>query len=63
MAKKKPSVFALPAKGKKSGRFPLPDKAHARNALARAAQGLKRGTLSPEQAAKVRAKASRMLGK
>lgn len=36
------------------GRFPIPDAAHARNALARAAQ--KKSKLSPEQMAQVRAK-------
>ena len=47
--------FALPGRGegrsgKGSGSYPIPDKAHARNALARVAQ---HGT--PEEKAKVRA--------
>jgi len=50
------SQFALPG-----GRFPVEDKAHARNALARASQGVKAGTLSSSQAATVRAKANRVL--
>jgi hypothetical protein len=50
--------FALPGR-----RFPIPDKAHAANAKARATQGVKAGTLSPEDAAKVRHKADAVLGK
>ena len=49
--------FALPG-----GRFPITDKAHAANAKARATQGVNAGTLSPAEAAKVRAKANKMLG-
>jgi hypothetical protein len=52
-----PSKFALPG-----GRFPVPDKAHAANAKARATQGLAKGTLTPEEAAKVRHKANVVLG-
>ena len=51
------SKFALPG-----GRFPVPDKAHAANAKARATQGVAKGTLSPEDAAKVRHKANQVLG-
>lgn len=54
----KPSSFALPG-----GRFPVEDKAHAANAKARATQGVKTGTLSPAEAATVRAKANKVLGK
>jgi hypothetical protein len=53
------SSFGLPG----SRRFPMPDKTHAANAKARATQGVKAGTLSPSSAAKVRAKANRVLGK
>lgn len=61
------SKFALPPKrrGKNKtastvkGRFPIDTKARARNALARAAQGVKRGTLSASQAATVRRKVKR----
>jgi hypothetical protein len=56
MLSKRPKVFALPG-----GRFPINDKVHARNALARVAQGLKRGTLTAAEAATVRRKANRML--
>lgn len=44
--------FALPStRNKGKGGYPIPDKAHARNALARAAQ-----FASPEEAAEIRAK-------
>ena len=56
MLKKSPGKFAL-----SGGRFPINDKIHARNALARAAQGLKRGTLTPAEYKKVCAKANAML--
>lgn len=49
-------VFALPGR-----RFPISDRSHAANAKARATQGVKAGTLSSAQAAKVRAKANRLL--
>ena len=52
------SVFALPGR-----RFPINDRAHASNALARATQGLKAGTLSSAEASKVRRKANAKLGK
>ena len=51
------SKFALPG-----GRYPVPDKAHAANAKARATQMLAKGKLSPEDAAKVRHKANVVLG-
>jgi hypothetical protein len=41
------------------GRYPIPDKAHARNALAR----INQGGLSSSQKATVRARARKMLGK
>lgn len=41
------------------GRYPIPDKGHAKAALAR----INQGNLSPEEKSKVRAKAYRMLGK
>ncbi|MDE2105609.1 MAG: hypothetical protein KGL39_50750 [Patescibacteria group bacterium] len=52
------SEFALPSKRK----FPIEDKAHAANAKARATQMVAKGKLSPETAAKIRAKADRVLG-
>jgi hypothetical protein len=46
----KKSQFAIPSKAPASGSYPIPDKAHARNALARvSAHG------SPEEKAQVRA--------
>lgn len=53
------SSFGLP--GKRA--YPMPDKAHAANAKARAAQMVRAGKLSPSAAAKIRAKANRILGK
>lgn len=53
------STFGLPG----SRKFPMPDRSHAANAKARATQGVKAGTLSASSAAKIRAKANRILGK
>lgn len=53
------SKFGLPGQRK----YPMPDKAHAANAKARATQMVKKHKLSPAQAAKIRAKANRVLGK
>jgi hypothetical protein len=53
------SSFGLPGKRK----FPMPDKAHAGNAKARAAQGVKAGTLSAAEKAQVDAAANKKLGK
>lgn len=52
-------VFGLPGQRK----YPIPDRAHAANAKARATQQVKRGNLSPASAAKIKAKANRVLGK
>lgn len=57
--KLKASTFGLPG----SRRFPMPDRSHAANAKSRATQGVKAGTLSPSSAAKIKAKANRVLGK
>ena len=54
----KPSTFGLP--GKKA--YPMPDKAHAANAKARATQQVAAGNLSPEEAATIRHKANHILG-
>lgn len=53
------SDFGLPG----SRSYPMPDKAHARNAKARASQMVKAGKLSPSAKAKIDAKANRVLGK
>jgi hypothetical protein len=52
-------VFGLPGQRK----YPMPDKSHARVAKGRATQQVKKGNLSPASAAKIRAKANRVLGK
>lgn len=53
------SEFGLPG----SRKYPMPDKSHAANAKARATQQVKAGHLSASSAAKIRAKANRVLGK
>lgn len=52
------STFGLP--GRKA--YPMPDKAHAANAKARASQQVKKGNLSPSGKARIDAKANRILG-
>lgn len=51
------TTFGLP--GKRA--YPMPDRSHAANAKARAAQQVKRGNLSRSSAAKIDAKANRVL--
>lgn len=53
------SAFGEPGKKK----YPMPDKSHARNALARVSQQVKKGNISSSDAEKVRAKANKVLGK
>ena len=61
------SEFGLPEKArtkeakKKSGNYPMPDKAHARNAKARAAQARKAGDLSKKEEERIDRKADRVL--
>jgi hypothetical protein len=50
--------FGLPG----SRKYPMPDPAHAVNAKSRATQMVNAGKLSPASAAKIRAKANRILG-
>lgn len=50
--------FGLPG----SRKYPMLDRAHAINAEARATQQVKRGNLSPSSAAKIKAKAKRIIG-
>ena len=50
-------TFGLPGQRK----YPMPDRAHAANAKARATQMVKRGKLSTFSAAKIRAKANHIL--
>lgn len=51
--------FGLPG----SKKYPMPDKSHAANAKARATQMVAKGKLSSGSAAKIKAKANRILGK
>jgi hypothetical protein len=53
-----PSQFGEP----KQRKYPMPDRSHAANAKARATQQVKAGRLSAGTAAKIRAKANRILG-
>jgi hypothetical protein len=53
------SEFGLPG----SKKYPMPDASHAVNAKARATQQVAKGNLSPASAAKIRAKANKVLGK
>ena len=53
------SEFGMPA----SRSYPMPDKAHAANAKARASQMVKAGKLSESSKAKIDAKANKVLGK
>jgi hypothetical protein len=55
----KGSQFGLPEQRK----YPMPDKSHARNAKARAAQQEKKGNLSKSDEAKIDRKADKVLGK
>ncbi len=51
------SEFGLPAEKK----YPMPDRSHAANAKARAAQMEKKGKLSPAAKKKIDAKANKIL--
>ena len=53
------AVFGLP----KQRKYPLNDKPHARNALARASQQFNAGNLSAAQKVEIDRKANRKLGK
>lgn len=53
------SDFGLPGEKK----YPMPDRAHASNAKARATQMEKKGKLSPASKAKIDSKANRILKK
>ena len=55
-----PGKFGVYRNGK--GSYPMPDRAHAANAKARATQQVDKGNLSAEDAAKIRAKANKILG-
>ena len=53
------SDFGMPGERK----YPMPDKAHARNEKARASQVVKKGKLSKSSEEKIDSKANRVLGK
>ncbi len=53
------SAFGLPEERK----YPMPDKAHARNAKARAAQQEEKGTITAAEERKIDRKADKILGK
>lgn len=53
------SEFGLPG----SKKYPMPDKAHAANAKARATQMVEKGKLSAASKSKIDAKANKVLGK
>jgi len=53
------SDFGMPD----SRKYPMPDKAHAANAKARATQQVAKGNLSASEAAVIKAKANKILGK
>jgi hypothetical protein len=55
----KGSTFGLPEERK----YPMPDKSHARNAKARAAQQVRKGNLTKAEEKKIDRKADRVLGK
>lgn len=55
----KKETFGLPGERK----YPMPDKAHAANAKARATQMVKKGKLSESAKDKIDAKANKILGK
>ena len=70
-AKKRENIptkdFGLPEKArtkdakKESGNYPMPDKPHARNAKARAAQQNKAGNLTDEELQRIDRKADKIL--
>lgn len=51
--------FGLPG----SRGYPMPDKSHAANAKARAAQAVNAGRMTPSTQARIDAKANRVIGK
>ena len=52
------STFGIPSERK----YPMPDRSHAANAKARATQMVSAGKLSSSTAARIKAKANRILG-
>ena len=72
-AKKRASIktkdFGLPEKARtkdqkrESGNYPMPDKAHARNAKARAGQQYEKGELTKDELKRINRKADKKLGR
>jgi hypothetical protein len=58
-----PAAFGVPPANGKSGKYPMPDKAHAANAKARASQMVKKGKLSRSVKARIDTQANKVLGK
>jgi len=56
-----PGKFGMFDKRTGKGKYPMPDKAHAANAKARATQQVAAGNLSPSAKAEIDAKANREL--
>lgn len=46
-----------------SRKYPMPDRSHAANAKARATQAVKAGRMSASEAAKIKSKANRVIGR
>jgi len=67
LEKKKPKIFALKEKNKKTGeiemKYPITDRAHAVNAKARATQQQKKGNLTKSEKKKIDSKADALLRK
>jgi hypothetical protein len=65
--KMEPKEFGLPERARtadqrrETGNYPMPDKAHARNAKARAAQQHEAGNLSADELARIDRKADKIL--
>ena len=66
-ANMEPKEFGLPEKArtpearKETGNYPMPDKAHARNAKARAAQQHEAGNLTKKELDRINRKADKIL--
>ncbi len=56
-----PEKARTPAQKRETGNYPMPDKAHARNAKARAAQQREAGNLTKDELERVDRKADKIL--
>lgn len=57
------SAFGIKPTASQPAKYPMEDKPHAANAKSRATQMVNKGKLSASAAAKIRAKANKILGK